>query len=153
MFPGGLRADGLPAALSDPRRLAAVRATGLLDTEPEQPFDDLADLASTITGCERAFITLVDEDRSLPGSGPPPVTGHEPILLARILAPGATVRSSACGHRLRDRPSRAVTDGRTIAAVMWTVLMSSDHSRPRWLMVFVRCNAAEMSGAIDDRTG
>ena len=63
-FPGGLRADGLPAALSDPRRLAAVRATGLLDTEPEQPFDDLAGLAATITGCERAFITLVDEDRS-----------------------------------------------------------------------------------------
>ena len=64
MFPGGLRADGLPAALSDPRRLAAVRATGRLDTGPEQPFDDLAGLAAAITGCERAFITLVDEDRS-----------------------------------------------------------------------------------------
>jgi serine phosphatase RsbU (regulator of sigma subunit) len=34
MFPGGLRPDGLPAALSDPRRIAAVQATGLLDTEP-----------------------------------------------------------------------------------------------------------------------
>jgi serine phosphatase RsbU (regulator of sigma subunit) len=64
MFPAGLRADGLPAALSDPRRIAAVRATGLLDTPPEQPFDDLAGLAATITGCGRAFITLVDEDRS-----------------------------------------------------------------------------------------
>ena len=64
MFPGGLRPDGLPAALSDPRRIAAVQATGLLDTEPEQPFDDLAGLAAAITGCERAFITLVDEDRS-----------------------------------------------------------------------------------------
>ena len=64
MFPGGLRPDGLPAALSDPRRIAAVRATGLLDTAPEQPFDDLADLAATITGCARAFITLVDADRS-----------------------------------------------------------------------------------------
>ena len=48
----------------DPRRLAAVRATGLLDTGPEPPFDDLAGLAATITGCERAFITVVDEDRS-----------------------------------------------------------------------------------------
>ena len=64
MFPGGLRPDGLPAALSDPRRIAAVLATGLLDTEPEQPFDDLAGLAAGMTGCERAFITLVDEDRS-----------------------------------------------------------------------------------------
>lgn len=64
IFPGGLRPDGLPAALSDPRRIAAVLATGLLDTEPEQPFDDLAEIATAITGCERAFITLVDEDRS-----------------------------------------------------------------------------------------
>ena len=64
MFPNGVRADGLPAALSDRRRLAAVQATGLLDTEPEQAFDDLADLAAAITGCERAFITLVDENRS-----------------------------------------------------------------------------------------
>src|SRR5271169_19149 len=64
MFPGGVRPDGLPAALSDRRRIAAVLATGLLDTEPEQEFDDLADLAAGITGCERAFITLVDEDRS-----------------------------------------------------------------------------------------
>jgi GAF domain len=40
VFPGGLRPDGLPAALSAPERLAAV------------------------TGCRRAFITLVDERRS-----------------------------------------------------------------------------------------
>ena len=64
IFPGGLRPDGLPAALSDPRRIAAVLATGLLNTKPEPPFDDLAEIAAAITGCERAFITLVDEDRS-----------------------------------------------------------------------------------------
>jgi serine phosphatase RsbU (regulator of sigma subunit) len=64
VFPGGLRADGLPAALSDPHRVAAVRATGLLDTEPEPAFDNLADLAAVITACERAFVTLVDADRS-----------------------------------------------------------------------------------------
>ena len=62
--PGGLRPDGLPAALSAPERLAAVRATGLLDTGPEVPFDDLARLAAAVTGCRRAFITLVDERRS-----------------------------------------------------------------------------------------
>jgi serine phosphatase RsbU (regulator of sigma subunit) len=64
MFPGGLRPDGLPAALSAPDRLAAVRATGLLDTGPEGPFDDLARLAAAVTGCRRAFVTLVDERRS-----------------------------------------------------------------------------------------
>jgi serine phosphatase RsbU (regulator of sigma subunit) len=64
VFPGGLRPDGLPAALSAPERLAAVQATGLLDTGPEVPFDDLARLAAAVTGCRRAFITLVDERRS-----------------------------------------------------------------------------------------
>lgn len=64
VFPGGLRPDGLPAALSAPERLAAVRATGLLDTGPEGPFDDLARLAAAVTGCRRALITLVDERRS-----------------------------------------------------------------------------------------
>ncbi|WP_285503990.1 GAF domain-containing SpoIIE family protein phosphatase [Actinokineospora sp. NBRC 105648] len=63
-FPAGVRADGLPAALSDPARLAAVRATGLLDTGPEAAFDDLASLAAALTGCGRAFVTLVDERRS-----------------------------------------------------------------------------------------
>ena len=64
VFVGGLRPDGLPAALSAPERLAAVRATGLLDTGPEGPFDDLARLAAAVTGCGRALITLVDERRS-----------------------------------------------------------------------------------------
>jgi hypothetical protein len=41
-----------------------VRATGLLDTGPEDPFDDLARLAAAVTGCRRALITLVDERRS-----------------------------------------------------------------------------------------
>ena len=53
IFPGGLRPDGLPAALSDPRRIAAVLATGLLDTEPEPPFDDLAEIAAAITEAAR----------------------------------------------------------------------------------------------------
>ncbi|MFD4127426.1 PP2C family protein-serine/threonine phosphatase [Streptomyces globisporus] len=63
-FAGGVRQDGLPAALSDPARVAAVRATGLLDTEGEEVFDDLASLAARITGTGRAFVTLVDADRS-----------------------------------------------------------------------------------------
>ncbi|MFE8937931.1 hypothetical protein ACFYNX_10595 [Streptomyces sp. NPDC007872] len=63
-FPGGLRADGLPAALSDPARLAAVQATALLDTGFEEVFEDLAALAARITGSGRAFVTLVDDERS-----------------------------------------------------------------------------------------
>lgn len=63
-FGADTRADGLPAALSDPARLAAVAATGLLDTGPEEVFEDLASLAARVTGSGRAFVTLVDEDRS-----------------------------------------------------------------------------------------
>ncbi|MFF3256222.1 PP2C family protein-serine/threonine phosphatase [Actinacidiphila glaucinigra] len=63
-FPGGPRPDGLPEALSDRRRLAAVEATGLLDTGPEAAFDDLTQLATSVTGCGRALITLVDDRRS-----------------------------------------------------------------------------------------
>ncbi|MCM3883858.1 SpoIIE family protein phosphatase [Frankia sp. R82] len=63
-FPGGVRADGLPAAVAEAGRLAAVAATGLLDTGPEPTFDDLAALAAQITGCQRAFVTLVDARRS-----------------------------------------------------------------------------------------
>lgn len=58
------RRAGLPRQLRDRARVAAVKATGLLDTGPEQVFEDLAGLAARVTGSGRAFITLVDETRS-----------------------------------------------------------------------------------------
>lgn len=48
----------------DERRLAAVAATGLLDTDPEESFDSLSRLAASLTGAPLAFITLVDDQRS-----------------------------------------------------------------------------------------
>lgn len=63
-FAAGVRPDGLPSALSDRARLAAVAATALLDTGPEEVFEDLASLAARVTGSGRAFVTLVDSDRS-----------------------------------------------------------------------------------------
>src|SRR5688572_7979124 len=44
-------------------RLAALRRYRILDTAPEQRFDDLALLASQICGAPMALITLVDADR------------------------------------------------------------------------------------------
>jgi len=44
-------------------RLAALRRYRILDTEPEQAFDDLALLASQICGTPMALISLVDRDR------------------------------------------------------------------------------------------
>jgi serine phosphatase RsbU (regulator of sigma subunit) len=72
-----VRADGLPAVLSDPVRLAALAATGQAGSAPEQAFDDLARLAALVTGCGIAAITFVGEHRTywksvphLPYGGP-----------------------------------------------------------------------------------
>lgn len=64
------QSDGVPSAPLQPvvgddeaRRLAALRRYRILDTDPEQAFDDLALLASHICGTPMALITLVDADR------------------------------------------------------------------------------------------
>ncbi len=54
----------IPPAVFDPDRLAAVRATGLLDTVAEESFDRLARLAAELLNAPYAFVTLVDETRS-----------------------------------------------------------------------------------------
>ena len=48
----------------DPQRIAAVEATGLLDSKPDEPFDQLARLAAAVLGVPWVFLTLVDEHRS-----------------------------------------------------------------------------------------
>ena len=60
-YPEGVRADGLPAVLSDPDRLAALAASGQVGTAPEQVFDDLARLAASVTNCGISAITFVGE--------------------------------------------------------------------------------------------
>jgi anti-sigma regulatory factor (Ser/Thr protein kinase) len=49
--------------IDEASRLAALRDYRILDTDPEQAFDDLALLAAQICGTPIASITLVDEDR------------------------------------------------------------------------------------------
>src|SRR6201995_4524150 len=63
-YPGGVRADGLPAILSDPVRLAALAASGQAGSAPEQVFDDLARLAASVTNCGISAITFVGETRT-----------------------------------------------------------------------------------------
>jgi signal transduction histidine kinase len=84
--PAGLDADTVstttrPVAVSDPRRLAAVRATGLLDTEAEEAFDRLTRLAVRLVGVPAAFVSLVDADRdfykSACGFGEPLASARE----------------------------------------------------------------------------
>ncbi|MEO8036220.1 MAG: GAF domain-containing protein, partial [Acidobacteriota bacterium] len=51
------------AILHDPDRVAAVRATGLLDTRPEEAFDGLTKLAARLLSVPSTFLSLVDEKR------------------------------------------------------------------------------------------
>jgi GAF domain-containing protein len=48
---------------NEPARVAALQKYAILDTEPEQAFDDLVLLASFICKTPIALISLVDEDR------------------------------------------------------------------------------------------
>ena len=52
-----------PLPIDEARRLATLRACDILDTEPEQAFDELVALAVHITGAPIALIGLVDESR------------------------------------------------------------------------------------------
>lgn len=50
-------------AVTDPQRLASLRATKLLDSAPERSFDRLTELASRLLKCPASVVTLVDADR------------------------------------------------------------------------------------------
>ncbi len=70
----------------DPQRVAAAKATGLFDSKPDEPFDQLARLAAAVLGVPWVFVTLVDEHRSFwvsaAGVDPDPGTelyGENPI--------------------------------------------------------------------------
>ncbi len=69
----------LHSGVIDPQRVAAVEATRLLDSQPEESFDQLARLAAAVLGVSWVFLTLVDEHRSFwvgaAGVDPDPDTG------------------------------------------------------------------------------
>ena len=69
------------SAVSAPERLAAVLATGLLDTEVEESFDRLTRLAVRLLRVPAAFVSLVDEKRdfykSAKGFGEPLATTRQ----------------------------------------------------------------------------
>jgi diguanylate cyclase (GGDEF)-like protein/PAS domain S-box-containing protein len=52
-----------PESLGEAARLAALRSHHVVDTPPEQVFDDLVHLAATICDTQIALVSLVDEER------------------------------------------------------------------------------------------
>ena len=83
--------------MRDPERLAALRRSGLLDSDTEEAFDRMTRLAMRLLRVPAAFISLVDADRdfymSASGFG-------EPLASARQLT-GRTFCHYAIGS---DRP-------------------------------------------------
>jgi hypothetical protein len=55
--------DPVARAVKDGTRLASLRATGLLDSEPDERFDGLARVAARVLHAPVALVSLVDEDR------------------------------------------------------------------------------------------
>lgn len=52
-----------PLPSNETERLQALQQLGVLDTAPEQAYDDLTELAATVCGTPIALITLVDAER------------------------------------------------------------------------------------------
>ena len=52
-----------PKPANESERLAALRSCGVLDTEPEPTFDEIAKLASQLCDTPIALVSLVDADR------------------------------------------------------------------------------------------
>ena len=96
---------GAAAALDDPARLAALRATGLLDTRADAALDRLSRLAARVLHAPVALVTLVDADRQL-------LKG-----CAGLPAPWDSTREtplshSVCQHAVARREPLVVRDAR-----------------------------------------
>jgi anti-sigma regulatory factor (Ser/Thr protein kinase) len=89
--------------MDEAARLAALRKYRILDTDPEQAFDDLTSLASHICGTPIALISLIDADRQW--------------FKSRVgLTIAETSRSvSFCTHAIKDRKLFVVADARASA--------------------------------------
>jgi PAS domain S-box-containing protein len=93
-----------PLRPSDERaRQAALDAYAILDTPPEQAFDDLVLLASTICGVPIAYVSLIDHDRQWPKAS----FGYDRQEMPRD--------ATFCGHAILGRDVLVVPDARADA--------------------------------------
>ena len=92
--------DTVTTSEEERARLAALHRYQILDTEPEQGFDDLTMLASYICGTPMALITLVDADRQWFKSR----VGVSATETARAV--------SFCSHAIQHRDIFIVPDAR-----------------------------------------
>ncbi|MET3439142.1 sensor domain-containing diguanylate cyclase [Sphingomonas sp. 1185] len=77
-----MKVDPLPMPSREERRMAAVQAHALLDSEPEAEFDALVSLAADMLGCPVAALTLADRDRFWVKSAVGPLPSEMPRKVA-----------------------------------------------------------------------
>jgi signal transduction histidine kinase len=131
--PPGAAAD----PLADPERLAALRATGLMDSAPEETFDRWSRLASRLLGTPIAFVNLLDDTRQFSMSS---------------VAPGQPERSvpvgeSFCVHAVRAGAPLAIEDARTDPRVADSVFVRA-HGVISYLGVPLVTRAGHALGAL-----
>lgn len=122
-----------PSRVADARRLAALRATELLDTPPEEVFDRLSRLAAALLRAPVALVSLVDAHRqffkSCVGLPEPWASRRETPLshsicrLAVQLGDVVLVRDAREHPELRDTP---VTDEMEVVAYAGVPLVTGD---------------------------
>src|SRR3954471_11971148 len=97
--------EAAAAAVADPERVEAVRATGLLDSDISPSFDRLARVAAKVLNAPVALVSLVDADRQFFKSclGLP-----EPWASQR----GTPLSHSFCQHAVASREPLLVDDSR-----------------------------------------
>jgi diguanylate cyclase (GGDEF)-like protein len=98
-----------PKHPEEPRRIAALHALNILDTEPEERFDRITRLAQRLFGTQMATVSLIDSDRqwfkSRQGLDDPENSRETSFCAHAILTPETTVVPDATqDERFADNP-------------------------------------------------
>jgi diguanylate cyclase (GGDEF)-like protein len=96
----------MPAATTPPeetRRVAALHALNILDTEPEERFDRITRLAQRLYGTSMASVTLLDSDRAW-------LKSQQGVDLEDLDPGGSPRETSFCSHAILDTETTVVAD-------------------------------------------
>jgi hypothetical protein len=143
----GVFADGempdVSAVIADPERLAALRATGLLDSPPEELYDRITRAAADALDAPFAAVSLVDVDRQFFKSSVgiddgTPQSRQTPLnrsMCQYAVANGASLVVEDARNDPVFRHHPAVVDG-TVGAYLGIPLKDSDGNAIGTLCVF-----------------